>query len=248
MLLICPTTHRPAISHYINSGASPFFPSLRVDIQTFDESQDASIGTCTLLRHFSSRIISDFVLLPCDFLPPQSLPLSKLLNKFRTDAIADGSIATTCWFQTHKPDKAISDEWSRLPSPTPIVWDESTKTILHIDTPDDIDRNSEDLQLRMSLLSRFAFTLPLPCGLLTKISSRYPRTKLSSSFQDSHVYVCRRSVLDVLHEKTHFDSFREEFIPWLCKIQYQRTRREKYGHGSFGFSKLRSLANNFPKS
>ena len=28
-----------------------------------------------------------------------------------------------------------------------------------------------------------------------------------------------------------FDSFREEFLPWLCKIQYQRTKREKYGRG-----------------
>lgn len=54
---------------------------------------------------------------------------------------------------------------------------------------------------------------------------------MSSNFQDSHVYVCRRSVLDALQEKKHLDSFREEFIPWLCKVQYQRTRREKYGRG-----------------
>ncbi|KAJ3933302.1 MAG: hypothetical protein NXY57DRAFT_892292, partial [Lentinula lateritia] len=33
-----------------------------------------------------------------------------------------------------------------------------------------------------------------------------------------------------LQEKKHFDSFREEFIPWLCKVQYQWTKREKYGH------------------
>lgn len=54
---------------------------------------------------------------------------------------------------------------------------------------------------------------------------------MSSNLQDSHVYVCRRSVLDALQEKKHLDSFREEFIPWLCKVQYQRTRREKYGRG-----------------
>lgn len=62
-------------------------------------------------------------------------------------------------------------------------------------------------------------------------TTRYPRTKLSSSFRDSHVYVCRRTVLDVLQQKSHFDSLREEFIPWLCKPQYQKTRREKYGNG-----------------
>jgi translation initiation factor eIF-2B subunit gamma len=62
-------------------------------------------------------------------------------------------------------------------------------------------------------------------------SYRYPRVRLSLNFQDSHVYVCRRSLLDLLQEKSRFDSFREEFIPWLCKIQYQRLKRRKYGPG-----------------
>ncbi|KAF5385870.1 hypothetical protein D9615_002456 [Tricholomella constricta] len=203
--------HRPAIYHHIHSGASLSLSSLRIDLQTFDESQDTSVGTCTLLRHFSSRITEDFVLVPCDFIPSPSLPLSILLNKFRADAISDGSIATTCWFADHKPEKgAFPEEWGPHPQPSPIVWDEASGTLLHIDTPDDQDRNGEEIELRMALLSR------------------YPRTKLSTSFQDSHVYVCRRSVLDALHEKRHFDSFREEFLPWLLKVQYQRTRRTKY--------------------
>lgn len=49
--------------------------------------------------------------------------------------------------------------------------------------------------------------------------------------QDSHVYICRRVVLDALHKKAHFDSFKEEFFPWLCKLQYQRSKRTRYGHG-----------------
>ena len=69
--------------------------------------------------------------------------------------------------------------------------------------------------------------------LTTFLALRYPRTKLSSSFRDSHVYVCKRAVLDALTEKAHLDSLREEFIPWLCKPQYQRTRREKYGNSEY---------------
>ncbi|GLB37163.1 putative nucleotidyl transferase [Lyophyllum shimeji] len=211
VLLICPSIHRPAIYHHIHSGASVSLSSLRIDLQTYDESQDSSAGTCTLLRHFSSRITEDFVLVPCDFIPPPSLPLTVLLNKFRADAISDGSIATTCWFADYKPEKgAFPEEWGPHPQPFPIVWDEDSGTLLHIDTPDDQDKNAEEIELRMALLSR------------------YPRTKMSSAFQDSHVYVCRRSVLDALHEKRHFDSFREEFLPWLLKVQYQRTRRRKY--------------------
>lgn len=68
-------------------------------------------------------------------------------------------------------------------------------------------------------------------ALLTII--RYPRTKLSTKFQDSHVYVCRRSVLDVLQQKPHMDSLREEFFPWLCRIQYQRTKRNKYDRSEY---------------
>jgi len=62
---------------------------------------------------------------------------------------------------------------------------------------------------------------------------RFPRTKLSTSLVDSHVYVCKRSVLDLLHAKTQFSSLREEFLPWLCEIQYQRSKRIKYGNCSW---------------
>ncbi|KAF5372959.1 hypothetical protein D9758_001687 [Tetrapyrgos nigripes] len=209
VLLICPAIHRAAISHHVHSDLPTSF---RVDVQTYDESPDGSTGTCTILRHFSSRISEDFVLLSCDFIPPPSLSLHTILDKFRTESGTDGSIATACWFEATLPDKnAIIEDWGSLPPPTPIVWEENTGTLLYIDSADDSDRNSEELELRMSLLSK------------------YPRTKLSRKYQDSHVYVCRRSVLDLVKEKRHFDSFREEFFPWLCKIQYQRVKRERYG-------------------
>ncbi|KAJ7647421.1 UDP-3-O-glucosamine N-acyltransferase [Roridomyces roridus] len=208
VLLICPAIHRSAISHHIQSHT---YPSLRIDTQPYDETADSGVGTCTLLRHFASRIPRDFVLLPCDFIPPPSLPLTTILNKFRTDTVSDGSIATTCWFSSPKPDKNVTpDEWGHVAPPVSIVWDKQSSTLLYIDTPDDVDRNSEEIQLRMSMLSR------------------YPRASLSSNLQDSHVYVCKRSVLDVLQDKRHLDSFREEFLPWLCKVQYQRTKRQKY--------------------
>ncbi|KAJ7502721.1 UDP-3-O-glucosamine N-acyltransferase [Mycena galericulata] len=208
VLLICPAIHRPAISHHIHSQT---YPSLRIDIQPYDETADTGVGTCTLLRHFSSHISRDFVLLPCDFIPPSSLTLTSLLNKFRTETGSDGSIVTTCWFSNPKPEKnATPDEWGHIAPSVSIVWDKPSSTLLYVDTPDDLDRNSDEVELRMSMLSR------------------YPRASLSSNLQDSHVYVCKRSVLDVLQEKHHFDSFREEFLPWLCKIQYQRTKRQKY--------------------
>lgn len=155
VILICPSSHRPAISHYIHSDSSSS-PSLRIDLQAYDESQDLSKGTCALLRHFSSRILDDFVLLPCDFVPPPSLPLTLLLNKFRTDSVADGCIATACWFEVQTPEKGtLVHEWGHVESPVPIVWEESTGTLLHVDTSDDVDNNAEDIELRMALLSQY---------------------------------------------------------------------------------------------
>ncbi|KAH9892742.1 UDP-3-O-glucosamine N-acyltransferase [Cubamyces lactineus] len=213
VLLICPTPQRSAISNYIQSEVSSSYPSLRIDLQTFEESQDMASGTCSILRHFSSRIQSDFIILPCDFVPPPSLTVSQLLNKFRTESTYDGAIATACFYEVSKPDKGtVTEDWGMLPTNLPIVFDERSGTLLHIDTPDDVDNNNKEFELRMSLLSQ------------------YPRTKLSASFRDSHVYVCRRTVLDALQAKHHFESLKEEFIPWLCKPQYQRTRREKYGN------------------
>jgi translation initiation factor eIF-2B subunit gamma len=127
--------------------------NLNIDIQTYDENIDSSISTCTLLRHFAHRIQEDFVLLPCDFLAPPSLPLSTLLDKFRADSGSNGSIATTCWYAYNKLDKASSlEEWGPAEPPTSIVWDDASGTLLHIDTPDNVDQNLEEIELRMSLL------------------------------------------------------------------------------------------------
>jgi len=210
VLLVCPSGHRAAISHYIHSDPSSF-SSLRIDLQSYDDSQDLSIGTCALLRHFSNRITRDFILVPCDIVTPPSLPLVKILNKFRIDSASDGAVATACWFERQSQNSskdAIPDEWGSGNNVASIAWDESTGTLLHIDTPE--NRNGEEIELRMALLIK------------------YPHMKLSSKFQDSHVYVCQRSVLEALQQKPHLDSFLKDFFPWLCKIQYQRTRREKY--------------------
>jgi len=213
VLLICPTIHRPALYHHIHSDLSS--SNLHIDLQTYDETVSSCVGTCTLLRHFAHRIQEDFVLLSCDFISPPSLPLSILLNRFRADSGSHGSIATTCWYRTTKLDKAASsEEWGPAAPSTSIVWDDASGTLLHIDTTNDLDRNSDELELRMSMLSK------------------YTRVRLSSNYQDSHVYVCRHSILDALLEKKHLDSFREEFVPWLCKVEYQEVKRAKYGHGT----------------
>lgn len=61
------------------------------------------------------------------------------------------------------------------------------------------------------------------------ISGRFPRTNLLSLMEDSHVYVCRRLVLELLKENADFSSVRQDFFPWLCKNQYLQSTSSKIG-------------------
>ncbi|KAI5117223.1 hypothetical protein M0805_008693 [Coniferiporia weirii] len=217
VLLICPTSHRNPISHHINSDpSSSSLSSLNIDIQTFDQSQDIPAGTASVLAHFATRISGDFVLLPCDFLPPPSLRLETVLNKFRVEGVTDGALATALFVEhrvsDHEKGKGAAEEaWSSDNAPLPVLYDEKSGTLLHVDTLDDQDLNSDELELRM-------------CTLWM-----YSRARLTTKLVDAHVYVCKHAVLDTLQlKKAHFDSVREEFIPWLCKAQTHRTKRQKY--------------------
>lgn len=100
------------------------------------------------------------MVLPCDFIPPPSLPLSTILNKFRQESTLDDAICTSCWYEVTPPsDKHSSDGWGPSVPPVPIVWDEETGTLLHVDIPDPAERSGEDIQLKMSMLSMCVTTL-----------------------------------------------------------------------------------------
>lgn len=156
VLIICPASHKKAISHYLHSyPTSEAHSSMHIEFQTHDLPPELSSGTCSLLRQFSHRITGDFILISCDFVPPSSLKLSTVLNKFRVESTTDGSILTSLWYEHKPPEKeksAVDDTWPSPAEPVPIVFDDKTGTLLHVDIPDDIDRNAEEIELRMSML------------------------------------------------------------------------------------------------
>lgn len=171
-MIICPSSHKPSLSHHIHSSASSAAAGLRIDVHPVDQSSASPLGTCALLRLVANRIPtdSDLILLPCDFLPPPSLPLNALLNTFRIDTSTDGAIGTACLFSNGKEKEKEKDKGNDLPeewgvassssSEMTVAWDEKTHTLLHVDTLDALDRNNEELELKMSLLSRLV-VIPL---------------------------------------------------------------------------------------
>ena len=156
VLLVCPTSHRRSIVDYVGSDASASFPSLRIDLQTYGDPQDSSFGTGSILRTFAHRIDRDFVVLPCDFIPPPSLQLSTVLNKFRMESASDGSILTSTWYEgPPQPDKNSGNEWGPHTPPTSVLWDEKSESLLQVEVPDSITRNDDEIEIQMSLLSMY---------------------------------------------------------------------------------------------
>lgn len=58
---------------------------------------------------------------------------------------------------------------------------------------------------------------------------RFPKARFTTRYLDSHVYVLRRSVLGMLREHDGLLSFREEVLPWLCKLGYRKSKRDRWG-------------------
>ncbi|KAF9654084.1 UDP-3-O-glucosamine N-acyltransferase [Thelephora ganbajun] len=226
VLLVCPTSHRRSIADHVRSDASASFPSLRIDLQTYGDPQDSSFGTGSILRTFAHRIDRDFVVLPCDFIPPPSLQLLTVLNKFRMESAASGSILTSTWYEApSQPDKNAGDEWGPHTPLTSIVWDEKTGSLLQVEIPNSLNRNDEEIELKMSLLSM------------------HPRLKLTNRLQDSNVLVCHRSVLELLQKKRKLESLSKGFLPWLCKINHCRSKKEAYKTLLQPYRKMPTLAN-----
>ena len=158
VLLVCPTSHRRSIADHVGSDASASFPSLRIDLQTYGDPQDSSFGTGSILRTFAHRIDRDFVVLPCDFIPPPSLQLSTVLNEFRMESASDGSISTSMWYEAPpQHDKHSGDEWGPRTPTTSIVWDEKSGSLLQVEVPDSPTRNEDEIELEMSLLSMYGY-------------------------------------------------------------------------------------------
>lgn len=53
------------------------------------------------------------------------------------------------------------------------------------------------------------------------LAFRYPRIYVTSTFRDSHLYIFKRWVLDLIVQNERISSIQEDLIPLLVKCQYQ---------------------------
>lgn len=153
VLIVCPPSHRNAISNYLDSEPS----TLSINVQSFD--QASSKGTCSSLRQISPQLAQyncDIVLLPCDIIPPPSLKLESVLNRFRVDRSTDGTVLTSLYLEYRPPEKekgaSGDDAWAPPGPPSYIAYDPKSDTLLHIDSLEAKGSNVEELEVRTGML------------------------------------------------------------------------------------------------
>ena len=58
----------------------------------------------------------------------------------------------------------------------------------------------------------------------TTLIKQYPTLCMNARLLDAHIYVCRRSVLDLLATRRprDLDSMKEQVVPWLVKGSWQK--------------------------
>lgn len=108
------------------------------------------------------------------------------------------------------PDAVLTSVFYEAPE---LVKESEEKLLVGTDRETDelllvqgLETLEEDLELRMGLLES------------------HPRLSLTTRLLDSHVYVFRRTVLDLLATRRSKDlsSIREQFVPWLVKGAWQQ--------------------------
>ncbi|KAG8700546.1 hypothetical protein FRC09_005893 [Ceratobasidium sp. 395] len=177
------------------------YSNMQLDLVSVDEDDLALTGTAQVLREIEGLLKAYVIVLPCDFLPPPSFSLTTLLNAFREDV--DEPVAGVLLYERPVPSDG-KDKGPRLT----VGINEATRTLLYVDGDDD---GEDELEIHMGLTTEF------------------PKARFTTRYLDSHVYVLRRSVLGALKQHSGLLSFREEVLPWLCKLGYRKSKRERWG-------------------
>jgi len=158
---------------------------------------------------------NDFILLPCDVVPPSEMTLASILDRHR--ATPDAVLTSVLY----EPVEAVKDGEEKLL----VGLDKETEEVLLIQPLEGLE---EDLELRMSLITSYVSLMIVKAQELILI--RHPNLSLTTRLLDAHIYVLRRTILDLLmtRRSKDLDSMREQVIPWLIKGGWQKGLSERW--------------------
>ncbi|KAL7411937.1 nucleotide-diphospho-sugar transferase [Mrakia frigida] len=207
VLILTPASYYSALSHHLQSFRQSQIQNgdgaMKINLQAVKGSAAGSEGesdddddevlkgkTADLLREYKDSLSTDFIVLPCDFIPPPNLLLSTVLDSHRT---RQNATLTTLFYER-------ADVGKEGPDRILVGLDKHTNTLLHVQDIEDMD---DDIPIRMSMMWK------------------YPNVTLTTKLLDSHVYVFKHSVLELLKVSPQIESIRDELVPWLLKAGFQ---------------------------
>ncbi|XP_077298702.1 eukaryotic translation initiation factor 2B subunit gamma [Arctopsyche grandis] len=171
--------------------------NFKLSIQYVSIPEDEDLGTADSLRLVREYIITDVLVISCDFIA--DVDLSGMIDLFRRH---DAS-AVALMFDNGP------QEFIQCPGPSSKVKPERDLV--------GIDKETQRLVFFASA-SDFEEEMKLPRALLKK----HPVLSMHSKFLDAHVYIFKKWVLDFLDAKKHFSTIKGELLPFIVKKQLSK--------------------------
>ncbi|KMZ85538.1 hypothetical protein PVMG_00287 [Plasmodium vivax Mauritania I] len=193
-----------------------------IDVEPYTSANNEELGPVQCLLQMRHKIKSDFIIVNCDILG--FVDFHSLANLFRGEnAICALLLLEENQTDTERKKQKEKDELLNLENNIWVC----------------IDRNSKVVSMKDSLSMKQSGRLKI-----SKINLAAHRNFiLKTDLLDSHVYIFKNYVLDILERKSAFTSIKYDLIPYLIKIQNTRRAAEYYAKSEFQFHMYKTLVN-----
>lgn len=199
IIILCVDVHESAISHWLKTSWKGNSRPTLVAASDEDEIVGSADAIRTLLSEkYKDKIKSEVVIMSCDSIC--DIPPYELLDFHRR---ADATI-TSVFHRNHPADVMAP---IKKGSKTFTGYDDSTDTLLYTNSEADVE---DDLELRTSMLWK------------------YPKVTLTTTLTDLHLYICKKSILDIIVAQPAVARVNTDLLPLLCKAQFQSLVRKTY--------------------
>ncbi|XP_040264124.1 translation initiation factor eIF-2B subunit gamma isoform X1 [Bufo bufo] len=175
-----------------------YIPDMRmkVEVVCLPDDRASEMGTADSLRHISSKIKSDVLVIGCDLIT--EVALHEVIDLFR----AHNATLAMLMQKAPEPSEHVPGQKGKQKAVEErdfIGVDDSGSRLLLLANEEDLD---DGLDLKKCIFQR------------------YPRIHMKMGMLDAHLYCLRKYVLDFLADNDSFSSVRRELVPYLVSKQF----------------------------
>lgn len=172
-------------------------------------------GTADVLRHLGAKIKKDFIVVSGDFVSDMSLEPVFSLHRAENSTI-------TCVFADNIVTGPVPGPKIRRSKGRDLIALSPLNQLLFMSSEEDVD---ESIQLDSSLLSK------------------YKIFNITAKYNDCHLYLMKKWVLEVLSKERNMSSIKADLIPYFLERQYCMIEPDIAAH--LNPDELLNLANKF---